>query len=653
MTDTTEQAPPRLRAAVRVAFYAIASFFTVYLFGYYVTGEGGPTVLTVTLLPVVIALFVLDELYKDEFYPTLGWRANYAIAAAYIVLAAVSGFYIWWEFVDIRTVRAGFWDTADLVMGSVAVLLIMEYTRKRHMALFVLNVVLILYAVYGWIVPGMFNHPGLTWERIASAMSVETTTGVYSRLPQLALTLIGSFLLVLAVLRAFGAVDSILLTAKRVAARSSHALPQSAVFGSCAVGTVSGSGAANAATIGSVTIPAMIGAGMPRASAAAIETASSLGGQLMPPVMGISAFLMADFLGRSYFDVVARGYVPAIIYYASVSLSVYLLAVRYQVGGKGMLSLEKFSAAHAVNLAAFGAVVAGLLVLMGAFNLAAMIAALYIFVVVGSFLFLFFIVQLIRAGEFSLRALGPPLGRLIDNFTSMTVDLTLLLATLSIMTGALVITGVPTKIGALLIEAAGVNLAAMVIVAFFFGALLGTGLPPAPTYILTALVIAPPMIKVGVDPWVVHFFAFFLAVWGELTPPTSVVAAVTAKIAEASFMGTLWRALQLCICLFTLMAGVFVRPELVVQPGAEQFIAAALIMAATVGCIFAMQADFHDNRNIDRALRIALAAVSLVVLFHPSEAVAGLLAVPVLAMAGYWLMRRKHLAEARAVEATS
>ncbi len=129
-----------------------------------------------------------------------------------------------------------------------------------------------------------------------------------------------------------------------------------------------------------------------------------------------------------------------------------------------------------------------------------------------------------------------PLGRFLDIFAQMTADLTLLLATLSIMTGALVITGVPTKIGALLIAAAGVNVAAMVLVAFFFGALLGTGLPPAPTYILTALVIAPPMIKVGVDPWVVHFFAFFLAVWGELTPPTSVVAAVTAKIADASFM---------------------------------------------------------------------------------------------------------------------
>ncbi len=145
----------------------------------------------------------------------------------------------------------------------------------------------------------------------------------------------------------------------------------------------------------------------------------------------------------------------------------------------------------------------------------------------------------------------------------MVCDLTLLLATLSIMTAALVITGVPTKLGALLIAAAGVNLAAMVLMAFIFGCILGTGLPPAPTYILVAIVIAPPMIQAGVNPWVVHFFAFFLACFGELTPPTSLVAAVTAKIANANFYSVLNRAMQICISLFTLMVAVFVHPELV------------------------------------------------------------------------------------------
>src|SRR5688500_8538876 len=201
----------------------------------------------------------------------------------------------------------------------------------------------------------MFFHPGLSWERVGTAMSVEMSTGIYSNLPQLALTLIGSFILVLSTLRAFGCVESILRASKQIAVRSPHALPQSAVVGSMAVGTVSGSGAANAITVGSATIPAMIGAGMPRTVAAAIETVSSLGGQLMPPVMGISAFLMAEFLGRSYFDVVARGYAPALVYYAGISVSVYLLSTRYRAGLGGVV-VEKLGGTDWMNLAAFVAV---------------------------------------------------------------------------------------------------------------------------------------------------------------------------------------------------------------------------------------------------------------------------------------------------------
>lgn len=632
----------RLRKTVHGFYYLVATCFFIYLLSYYLTGEGGPTILAVLLMPVAFILFVLEELRKDEFYPRLGTLASHVIAAIYIVLAVVSGLYMRIEFYDIQTVRAGFWDTTDLFMGAIMVLLILEYARKRYFVLFVINVLLILYAVYGWAVPGLFGHPGLMWTRVVSAMSVEMSTGVYSRLPQLALTLIGSFLLVLSVLRAFGCVDSILLGASRIAAQSPHALPQSAVLGSFGVGTVSGSGAANAATTGSATIPAMIAAGMPCATAASIETASSLGGQLMPPIMGISAFLMADFLGVSYFDVVARGYAPAIIYFIAIAVAVYLLSVRFQPSGNVALPGGSFDWADGINLAAFAFVVLGLIGLMGVAHIAAMISALYVFIVVAPILFVFYTFRQWQAdGRPSLQAFVGPLGRLVDSFASMTADLTLLLATLSIMTGAFVITGIPTKIGVVLIEAAGVNLAAMVVVAFVFGALLGTGLPPAPTYILTALVIAPPMIKYGVDPWVVHFFSFFLAVWGELTPPTSVVAAVTAKIAGAPFLTTLNRAIVLCISLFMLMAGVFVRPALVLEPGMAQLGAMALILTATIGVTFSIQARFSEARALDLVLRIALAAVALVVLFHPSELIAALAGIPVAGMVAYWVLRRQ------------
>jgi len=286
-------------------------------------------------------------------------------------------------------------------------------------------------------------------------------------------------------------------------------------------------------------------------------------------------------------------------------------------------------------------VIASLVGLMAAWHLAPMFAALYVFVAIGSALFIITLVPLLRPGCWSFAVFIKPIRRFLDSYTEMTADLTLLLATLSIMTGALVITGVPTKLGSLLIEAAGFNLAAMVVLAFVFGAILGTGLPPAPTYILVAIVIAPPMIRVGVNPWVVHFFAFFLGVWGELTPPTSLVAAVTAKIADASFYQTLGRALQICVSLFTLMAGVFVRPELVIEPGLSQMTAALLILIATIGITFSMQARFAERRSSDMATRVVLAGLALVALLHPSEQVAGLACVPVGLIIGYWLLRRR------------
>jgi TRAP-type uncharacterized transport system fused permease subunit len=309
-----------------------------------------------------------------------------------------------------------------------------------------------------------------------------------------------------------------------------------------------------------------------------------------------------------------------------------------------------------LNLAAFLSVVAGLIGLMAVYHMAPMFAALYVFIAVGGVLFLVNFVSLLMSGPWSFKAFIEPIRGFLDSFTEMTADLTLLLATLSIMTGALVITGVPTKLGSLLIEAAGVNLAAMVLLAFIFGALLGTGLPPAPTYILVAIVIAPPMIKAGVNPWVVHFFAFFLGVWGELTPPTSVVAAVTAKIADASFYQTLGRALQICVSLFTLMAGVFVHPELVIEPGWDQMQAAFLILVATVGITFSLQARFADKASFDVPVRLALAGLALVVLLYPDEQVAMVVTVPVLLAMGYWLLRRRvtlDKVELRAVPATA
>jgi TRAP transporter 4TM/12TM fusion protein len=485
MTDTTPQHRPPL--ALNVIFYGVSIAFLLYMFYYYWTGLGGPTLLAMTMIPITYILFILQALRQNELYPRLPIAANYVIAAAYCLFALYCAYYMNTNYTALGEERAGFYDTQDLIMGGGMALLIIEYSRKRHVPLFILNIVLILYAVYGYLVPGMFYHGGLSWDRVIAASSVEMATGIFSRLPQIALTIIGSFLLVLSLLRGFGCVDSLLRATRRVALRSPHAIPQSAVIGSMAIGTVSGSGAANSITVGSATIPAMINAGLPPATAAAIENASSMGGQLMPPVMGIAAFLMAEFLGVDYFDVVARGWVPAMIYYITVAVSVYLLATFYHTHMVVDPNAERLSWRDRINIGAFVFVVGGLVLLMSTIFLAPMFAALYIFCAAGAALVVIHVTLLIASGQWSLRAFLDPLQRFLDSYIDMISDISMLLATLSIMAGALVITGVPTKLGALLVDAAGVNLAAMVGMAFLFGAVLGMGLPPAPVYILVAI----------------------------------------------------------------------------------------------------------------------------------------------------------------------
>jgi TRAP transporter 4TM/12TM fusion protein len=644
MTGTTPE--PRSPFALDVIYYATAIGFALYMFYYYWTGAGGETLLAMEVIPIVYVLFTLQSLRTNELYPALPRAANYAIAAVYCVFSIYCSYYMTTNYISLGTERSGMPDNADLIVGGLMTLLVIEYARKRHIPLFILNIILILYAVYGNWVPGMFHHAGMHWTRVIAASSVEMETGIFSRLPQIALTVIGSFLLVLSLLRGFGCVDSLLRATKRVAIRSPHAIPQSAVIGSMAIGTVSGSGAANSITVGSATIPAMISAGLPPATAAAIENASSMGGQLMPPVMGIAAFLMAEFLGVDYFDVVARGWVPALIYYISVSTSVYLLATFYHTQMIVDPTAQKLDWRDKVNLGAFVFVVGGLVTLMATIFLAPMFAALYMFCAAGCGLLVIHIASMLR--HWSFREFIAPLKGVLDSYIDMITDIALLLATLSVMTGALVITGVPTKLGALLIEAGGVNMAAMVGMAFIFGAILGTGLPPAPVYILVVIVIGPPFIHAGVNPWVVNFFAFFIGVFGELTPPTSITAAITSKIANASFYTTLWRSVQICVSLFTLMAAVFVHPELVVKPGMEQMGAAGLVMAATLGITFSLQGTFARSNLIDRLFRVVLAAVSLYVLFSHNDILATAGSLAIVATIAYWIVYRRKLVQGEA-----
>jgi TRAP-type uncharacterized transport system fused permease subunit len=171
------------------------------------------------------------------------------------------------------------------------------------------------------------------------------------------------------------------------------------------------------------------------------------------------------------------------------------------------------------------------------------------------------------------------------------------------------------------------NVTAMVFMAWIFGWLAGAGLPPTATYIIGAVVIVRPLQELGINPWVAHFFVFLLSVWGELSPPTSLTAAVSARIANASFLRTMYEALKICAPITFMTFAIFARSEMVISPGWAQVLATVLVLIGTSGVAVAMFGRFLARPVSDIAVRCALAALSFVVMLHPSQTVALLVAV--------------------------
>lgn len=618
MGDTVDAGKDDIGKKLNLLFIAASAPFFAYLLYYYYTGAGGATLLAVVMVPYAFILHTLDLLRKGRLYPRIAERWGLApvaiLATVFSAMAVIVAVYTYREFWDLIGVRQGSYNRTDVLVGLMALVLVMEYARRRHPVLFFLNLFLIAYAIEGWLLPGIFKHPGLSVERVITAMSMEFDTGVFERLSQIGLTIIGAFVLLVSVAQGFGLVESIIRVVSHRFARNPRMIPQAAVVGSMAVAMVSGSGAANAATTGSITIPLMKRVGFPPHIAASVETASSIGGQLMPPMMGISAFVMADFLGVSYFDVMARGFAPALVYYVGIAFTVYLLASRYLARSPGTssgtpVSLPAPSLLDYTKLAVFFAGIGFLIVLMGVFRITSFYAAL----LASAFVFTFTLASLAfyRARGWGVGSLRRQALSVLEYFASFTSDITLLLATLGIMTGLFTITGIPTKVGFIMLDIGVGNLPLLVAIAFLFGYLVGLGLPPVVTFILTALIIAPYFIEAGVNPWVIYFFAFFMGVFSELSPPTSVTAAVASKIAEASFTRTMITAMRVTIPLYLLMFGVFLYPDLVARPGASQLSPLVFLLASGTAMALAAWGGMYQERLKDAILRTLLLALSV------------------------------------------
>jgi TRAP transporter 4TM/12TM fusion protein len=625
-------------ATLRNLTFALATVQTAWLVWFFYTGLGGAQELVAYVMSITLILQILFAYQHDYLYKRLPPIANHVLVAIYVGICIYSFIYFLYEFERIAIYAQGTFSRQDFVVGLLVFLLVMELSRLAHPTLFWINVVMVVYTLWGYLSPlDFFWHPGTTFYRVVTSSTVEFSTGIYGIYGQLALTLIAAFLLLAGVANAFNAQNS-MINVVRLLARSRRLIPQTAVVGSSAVGLISGSSSANAAVVGTITIPLMVRYGVPPTFAAAVETAASMGGLIDPPMMGAAAFLMAEFLGVPYWDVVLRGFGFAFIYYISIACAVYLLCVRLLPAGK--IDKPMVPLYEKVTTSIFFLSVIYLVYLMGWVGKGELLAALYtagtmLTLLIVTFLYFKYVLK-----EPTLRdeTLFGSLRRGIETHAEMTSYLTLLLATLGIMIGLFTVTGFINRMGAILLDLGAWNIIAMVLMAWVFGWFLGAGLPPTATYIIGAVIIVPPMTKLGINPWVAHFFVFFLSVWGELSPPTSLAAAVSARIANTSFMRTMYQALKICAPITLMTFAIFIRSDLVVSPGWRQIVDVLLVTTSTCGIAFAMFGRWHGNQVVDIGSRCVLAAVAFVVMFHPDTRISAVAAVLVFAalIVGIW-----------------
>jgi TRAP-type uncharacterized transport system fused permease subunit len=346
-------------------------------------------------------------------------------------------------------------------------------------------------------------------------------------------------------------------------------------------------------------------------------------------------------LGVPYWDVVLRGFALAFVYYISISVAVYLLCVRLLPNDP--IERPQVPLYDKVTTAIFFGSVLYLVYLMGWVGTGELRAALY----TGTFMllpliavFLYF-KHVLKEPKLANETLFGSLRRAIETHAEMTSYLTLLLATLGIMIGLFTVTGFINRMGAMLLDLGAWHIGAMIFMAWIFGWLAGAGLPPTATYIIGAVVIVRPLQELGINPWVAHFFVFLLSVWGELSPPTSLTAAVSARIANASFLRTMWEALKICAPITLMTFAIFSRSNMVTTTGWWQIADTLLVLVSMCGVTFAMFGRYVEMRIADYALRVLLAAVAFFCMFHPNmgwSATAAAILVPAIAL-GIWRHR--------------
>ena len=475
-------------------------------------------------------------------------QARSKIGAAWALSLALAGVVaVAYVFFNINHLEEafGYPEPTDVVVGVVLVVLVIEATRLAWgWTLPIVASVFVGYFLWGHHIPGQLYHRPFDFDYIISYLSIGLS-GVFGTFLSISANQVFLFVVFGALLGVIK-VNDFFFEAGKIAGKVFQGGPgQTAVVSSAMVGMVSGAAVANVAITGAFTIPFMKRVGYQPHHAGAIEATASTGGQLMPPVMGAAAFLMASFLGISYGDVMLAGIVPAILYFWGVMLGVQFLAVRNGLRPPS----ESIDFSLLLRRLPLFLLPLGVLVIMLLRQYSPDNAAFWAIILS---------IALAYIGR-DTRAPIKELLKCLAGGALVGAQIGISLAIVGLIAQTLITTGLGTKI-------AGGNLLIALLVTMVVSIVLGCGVPTSAAYSLVAIVVVPIIIKLGIEPISAHFFALYFAVISALTPPVALAALAGAGIAGASYFKTSLSAAKLAISGFIIPFLIVFNPALVFKP---------------------------------------------------------------------------------------
>jgi TRAP transporter 4TM/12TM fusion protein len=498
----------------------------------------------------------------------LSASANVALLA----LSAGLGAYVAWLHIDLVWRMGDYYDY-EILLGGLAVLLVLEATRRTTgWALPVIAVVFLLYAFYGSLAPDVIAHRGFTLRRVFTQLYL-TQEGIYGLPMGISATLVFNFVLLGAFLKQTGSGQFFIDVALALFGRVRGGPAKVAVVASSFFGSISGSAVANVVGTGSFTIPLMKSIGYRPMFAGAVEAAASSGGQIMPPIMGAAAFLMAELLEISYFSVVVAALIPAILYYVALFCAVDFEAGRLNLRG---LSREEIPSLRTLMRTRWYYVIppVTLVYLMGVQGYSPNLSAfwtLWTAVAVG----------MIRPEtRLSVRQF---LETLRDGALA-SLPIVAACAASGVILGIINLTGVGLRLSSIMVQLAGGEVIILLFMTMIACLVLGMGLPVTAAYLIPALMIGPAFKELGILPIAGHLFILYFGVISNITPPFALAAYAGAGVAGSDPVKTGFLAFRLGVPAF-LLPYMFVYSPALIMEGPWLSVAVA-ILTAVVGVTF-------------------------------------------------------------------